>query len=803
MSPEVAQAFGATNWAQVFQNVAALTIGTGLITAVTIKPLRELLSPKPKWDSPKKIFPYIEITADGKFLRSQDDRYTAVFLVPGAGVSYGDDNTKRAASATVRGWLNSLAGEPVAIDQYTFREPDKPQPAKKTFVAVADQIIAKLRASHSNQFQSRHFITITSRKPGAQGLQDVTRLAAGCVQRLNALKVRQLDQSSGDLVYWISGITSPISRPRVPGTGNNLAATVFSDRVSINFAKQRIEYSQGKQTYLGRLYTFASLQGNPDTDFIQRILSLPHPLVLHNRVIVESQAQALGHIGMTSVFSKLQIFNDNMSDRLAAARGRVNPNSDDHAALTDYGFSVMVFGRSEDELEAIDNKMEAIGGSFVVTRETDLFFRTYLSLFPVHQVSRDSQKRFTDFVETMMNFPQSPRGPQRTRWLDRPIDYFPTADGSLYNFSFHISTRSERDNNPPAHGAIIGGTGGGKTTLMERLAIMARQNISLQVIWFDADDGCYIMAAALGAPYIKPGDAGAMQINPCQGDDTPENRQMLRTILQTLAGRDDADTLDQIEFAINLIYLPSMTMEARNLRHIVPLAFPMGESGNARDNIMRFLEGDFGPAITAELDSFINSESPFQFIDFSTFAKNPTMAAVFSTYALTNILNQIDRNNKQVLLVWDEAASAFRIPAFAPFAQIAYERFRKKASAIWSLFQNPQQIVDSGIGSTILQLAPNKVFIPNADASEQDYAMFELRPEVYKVIKDPRNAPASRLMTYPIVLQRPDHTVVLEASLAPIGSYLRLFEGGEAARSFRVLQSSNPETAVNDYMELP
>jgi len=794
MSPEVAHAFGATDWNSVLLSTTALMGGAAFLSIAALKPLRRAVIKEPRWRTATDFFPYSDIWPNGRCLRSESNRFTAVIELQGGDTSFGDENTKKQLSTTVINWLNSLAGQNAQVDYYTFRTEEAPLAPVSTGIEEIDALLVPMRNIAGIHHRNSTYIALTSTRVGDAGRKDVEGMINKAAGRLHQLGAKVLTQADSSLGAFVGLLGSPITRPVIGGTGHNLASAACVDKAKIDWKRGYIRYTKGDRSLYGAIYSITGLSGNPDRGLMQRILNLPYSLTVHHRISVKGPAASHTHITAHRSSNVSNMYDNNVTNEFDASQSRLSGASEHHRALTDCGFSVMVYGRTADELAEIEDAIVKAAGQYSIVREETLFRRSFFSMFPPHAANRRAQIRHTDFCEHLMQFIRSPRGDDGSAWLaGRAMDYFPTVDGSLYRFNFHIAQRHANDHMPPAHGMIVGGTGGGKTTLAARLALIAKQNPDMEVIFLDADYGMYILASAVGATYqtLEPGTS---LINIAQGPANDDNRSLLRNALRAIIGRDDPATLDEIEFAVRMNFHPNTRMESQNLRHLLNTCFLKREGHHAYDALRRFLDNPKqGGLVTAERDGFSFGNTGFNVINFAKLKDDPVLAAVIILYFLHKTLERIEKFGKRVLLVVDEAASALRIPAFRPFVQQAYERFRKLGSAIWTLFQTPKQIIESHIDAELLQLATTKIYIPNTLADEDDYGIFDLPPTVFRAIKDPKNyAPG---IDFGAVAQRPEHIVFLNVDMRHIGKEnLRLFQGGAAATEFMEIQKKAATT---------
>ena len=152
---------------------------------------------------------------------------------------------------------------------------------------------------------------------------------------------------------------------------------------------------------------------------------------------------------------------------------------------------------------------------------------------------------------------------------------FPTAQGTPYQFQFHVSDK------PAAvgHTLTIGPTGGGKTTLFSFLIAQSLRHQKLKAFFFDRNKGAEIFTLAVGGKYItmngkekntasnKVEESFLTHLNPLKMPDSAANRAFLRRWFAIISNQNDTQSADEIARAVsvNFDYLADKDRLLKNL----------------------------------------------------------------------------------------------------------------------------------------------------------------------------------------------------------------------------------------------
>jgi type IV secretion system protein VirB4 len=339
-------------------------------------------------------------------------------------------------------------------------------------------------------------------------------------------------------------------------------------------------------------------------------------------------------------------------------------------------------------------------------------------------------------------------------WGDA-VTVLETLSGSPYYFNFHAKD--------VGNFIIVGATGSGKTVLVGFLIAQSMKFGGKRVI-FDKDRGLEILVRALGGVYevLKPGKA--TDFNPCQLEDTSENRTFLLCLFKQLLESNNKPLEEQeikiIEDAIAGMYRLNPT--ERQFCHIAPF-FGANKVGSLRarfecwhshrehawvfDNVSDCFEEQqyHADVIGLDLSHLLKDEV----------CKTPTLM-----YLLHRFSQQLEGQRGMIFL--DEGWLALQDNYFKNIINDLSRTPRKKNNFFGLATQAAQDTSVSVIQAPINEAAACKIFFPNPMADRKAYIEgFGLTEREFELIKTLPDDSHYFLLNY----GRGKESVVLRANL--------------------------------------
>ncbi len=346
-----------------------------------------------------------------------------------------------------------------------------------------------------------------------------------------------------------------------------------------------------------------------------------------------------------------------------------------------------------------------------------------------------------------------------------------TSHASLYHWVLHV-----RD---IGHLLALGGTGAGKSFLLNFLILMALQYAPVTVI-FDLGGSYRRLTAALGGRYLSLGlDERACTINPFAFPGTPEHRHFLTLFVKVLVqagGQYRTTHADdrEIDEAVAAIY--SVDPDQRRLFTLANLLpRPLAE------HLRRWVRGGAYASLFDNVQDTLTL-AEFQCLDFAGMARYPAVLEPLLFYVLhrtSAVVTDPARAGQFKLFVLDEAWRFVRDDTIRAYLTEALKTWRKQNAAVWLATQSSVDFVQPDLLRTVVESCPTKVFLSTPGFAARAYQdLFGLNASETALL-------AGLLPRRQFLLKRPDVTRVLNLTLDPETEALCTNPMGEDDASMR------------------
>lgn len=322
-----------------------------------------------------------------------------------------------------------------------------------------------------------------------------------------------------------------------------------------------------------------------------------------------------------------------------------------------------------------------------------------------------------------------PLGQMQGNFWGNAVTVLETLFGSPFYFNFHTKD--------VGNFIIVGATGSGKTVLVGFLIAQSMKFGGKRVI-FDKDRGLEILVRALGGVYeiLKPGKPAGF--NPCQLQDTSENRTFLlhlfKQLLKSQHNPLDEQEIKIIEDAIAGMYRLNPT--ERQLCHIAPF-FGKNSPGSLR---ARFECWHSHREQAWVFDNVSDCFEQHQYntdvigLDLSHLLKDEVCKTPTLMYLLHRFSQQLEGQRGMIFL--DEGWLALQDDYFKNIINDLSRTPRKKNNFFGLATQAAQDTSVSAIQAPINEAAACKIFFPNPMADRKTYIEgFGLTEREYELIK--------------------------------------------------------------------
>ena len=260
-----------------------------------------------------------------------------------------------------------------------------------------------------------------------------------------------------------------------------------------------IEYNSGDKTYYAAAVSFKSAPDYMDEEFYNTVSTIQCEMICMNafRPWRPSDIDALIRQHKSTVTEENE---DSTFEQIYEAQSSVDENITGAQTLVDYYPLFILFGYNIDELNQNISEFKKICASFGVAPVVESFASkiSFFAQIPGFDIFPRIFKMLSKTAAVSIPLSTMPRGVANSDWGPGPLVVFPTAQGTPYQFQFHISDK------PAAvgHTMTIGPTGGGKTTLFSFLIAQSLRHQKLKAFFFDRNKGAEIFTLSVGGKYI-------------------------------------------------------------------------------------------------------------------------------------------------------------------------------------------------------------------------------------------------------------------------------------------------------------
>ena len=475
---------------------------------------------------------------------------------------------------------------------------------------------------------------------------------------------------------------------------------------------------------------------------------------------------------------------DSTETQISEAQSAMDENLSGNQSLVDYYPLFVLFGASREELKKYVDEFKKIAAQFGISPVVETFAAkvSWFAQIPGFDVFPRSFKLLSRAAAISIPMSTQPRGVENSDWGPGPLVVFPTAQGTPYQFQFHVSDK------PAAvgHTLTIGPTGGGKTTLFSFLIAQSLRHPKLKAFFFDRNKGAEIFTLSVGGKYItmqgkeKNSDPMAQsfltRLNPLKMPDTATNRAFLRRWFAIISGQSDAASADEIARAVSVNF-DYLSDKDRLLKNLWESCF--SSSGNMRSALKKWVDPlQYGDMFNEASDT-LDLHSRLTTFDFTDILQDEVLSPAVISYILHRINNITVSGGNPSLIMIDETAPMLENKMFRDNFITGLQEGRKNRQAYMVAFQRANVLDKLGVGDVVRGQAQTVMFFRNPAADASDYAHWNLNPLEMAFIQGKAYPNLKRA----VLLSRPvnGESVILNTELGGLGNLLRLFESGRSS----------------------
>ncbi len=641
---------------------------------------------------------------------------------------------------------------------------------------VLQKIYDKWHSQGLKIFLNNYYIVLSVR--GANARDKLNQYGNYIESILAPYKPKMLKNNSRDnMARFFGRILSPITKPKPAVCDDKITELATVDDVEF-LHNGNIKYISGNREYYAALISFRGAPDYLDEDFFDSVNTIQTEMICMNCFKIMDAASVEATLRQRRNAADKE--RDSTEEQISSAESVMDENVSGNQTLVNYYPLFMVFGKTAEELNEYVDEFKKISASFGVSPIQENFASkvSWFSIIPGFDTFPRTFKMLSRAAAISVPMSTTPRGVANSDWGPGPLVVFPTAQGTPYQFQFHVSDK------PAAvgHTLTIGPTGGGKTTLFSFLIAQSLRHKKLKAFFFDRNKGAEIFTLAVGGKYVtmqgkeKNETKFLTHLNPLKMPDTVANRAFLRRWFAMISEQNDALSADEIARAVSVNF-DYLSDKDRMLKNLYESCF--SSSGKMRSALKKWVDPlQYGEIFNEDTDT-LDLQSRLTTFDFTDILADPTLSPAVISYILHRINNTTVSGGNPSLIMIDETAPMLENKMFRDNFIAGLQEGRKNRQAYMVAFQRANVLDKLGIGDVVRGQAQTIMFFRNPAADAADYEHWNLNPLEMAFIQGKAYPNLKRA----VLLSRPvnNESVILNTELGGLGNLLRLFESGRSS----------------------
>lgn len=722
-----------------------------------------------------QYIPFRTVYTDNS-IELDDGGLIRVYKVSGVQTSMQTDE-QRAKFLDLRAQLFNQIHDPnVVLRFFTIRDAAGENTNYEFDQPVLQKIYDKWRSQGLKIFLNNYYIVLSVH--GNNNREKLNQYGNYIESILAPYNPRVLKNDSRDnMARFFGRIFSPITKPEPEKCDERITEVTTVDDVEF-LSDGSIKYISGTREYYASLVSFRAAPDYLDEDFFDSVNTIQTEMICMNgfKIMTAGDVDAIIR-QRRSVAAKE---NDSTEEQISSAESVMDENVSGNQTLVNYYPLFLIFGKSREELTEYVDEFKKISASFGVSPVVENFASkvSWFSMIPGFDTFPRTFKMLSRAAAISIPMSSTPRGVTNSDWGPGPLVVFPTAQGTPYQFQFHVSDKPAA----VAHTLTIGPTGGGKTTLFSFLIAQSLRHPKLKAFFFDRNKGAEIFTLAVGGKYItmqgkeKTDTSFLTHLNPLKMPDSVANRAFLRRWFAMISEQSDANSADEIARAVSVNF-DYLSEKDRMLKNLWESCF--SSSGNMRAALKKWVDPlQYGEIFNEETDT-LDLQSRLTTFDFTDILQDATLAPAVISYILHRINNTTVSGGNPSLIMIDETAPMLENKMFRDNFITGLQEGRKNRQAYMVAFQRANVLDKLGIGDVVRGQAQTVMFFRNPAADASDYEHWNLNPLEMAFIQGKAYPNLKRA----VLLSRPvtNESVILNTELGGLGNLLRLFESGRSS----------------------
>lgn len=751
-----------------------------LVLMMYVPVLTRKIFPKFGYAKYSNYLPFGTVFNDNS-MQLTDGSLIRVYRVAGLQTSMQDDATKEKFLDLRARLFNQIRDPNVVLRFYMVRDAADENTNYEFDQPTLQRIYDKWRGQGLKIFLNNYYIVLSV--GGTDARAKLNQYGNYIESILAAYKPQVLKNDSADnMARFFGRILSPISKPAPKRADNNIAKLTTVD--DVEFLRDGIvRYVSGGNQSFAACVSFKISPDYLDEEFFDTVSTIQTEMICMNGLHIMGAADVESTIRQKRSTADEER-RDSTETQISEAQSAMDENLSGNQSLVDYYPLFVLFGASREELKKYVDEFKKIAAQFGISPVVETFAAkvSWFAQIPGFDVFPRSFKLLSRAVAISIPMSTQPRGVENSDWGPGPLVVFPTAQGTPYQFQFHVSDK------PAAvgHTLTIGPTGGGKTTLFSFLIAQSLRHPKLKAFFFDRNKGAEIFTLSVGGKYItmqgkeKNSDPMAQsfltRLNPLKMPDTATNRAFLRRWFAIISGQSDAASADEIARAVSVNF-DYLSDKDRLLKNLWESCF--SSSGNMRSALKKWVDPlQYGDMFNEASDT-LDLHSRLTTFDFTDILQDEVLSPAVISYILHRINNITVSGGNPSLIMIDETAPMLENKMFRDNFITGLQEGRKNRQAYMVAFQRANVLDKLGVGDVVRGQAQTVMFFRNPAADASDYAHWNLNPLEIAFIQGKAYPNLKRA----VLLSRPvnGESVILNTELGGLGNLLRLFESGRSS----------------------
>ena len=739
--------------------------------------------------------PYVGHVADNVVLL-RDGSVCAMGRVAGMAFELEEPEARNARLRNLNTVLRNIADDNVTIATHLIRHADveelPPLPFRSEFAASLDGAYRE-RVLDGRLFRNEHLVTVViaprnmlgrpgsklanfrKERPGAgsdrdlRTLEDVWQVVASSLEEYGVQRLGLRQQ--GEVVF--SEIAEALRliitcrQMPVPLVSGSLGASIYTDRVICG--KRGFEIRTPGGSTVGTIFSFREYPARTRPGMLNTLLSADFPLVLSQSFSFLTRAQAHSRLSLKS--NQMTSAGDKAASQIAGLAEAEDALASNEFVMGSHHLSLAVYADNLVQLGDRSARARArlTDAGAVVVQESIGMEAAFWSQLPGNVEWRTrpgaiTSRNFAGF-SSLDNYPA---GSSAGHW-GPVLARFRTNGGTPYDYVPHVADVGIT--------AIFGPIGSGKTTLLMFLLAMLEQALAGRngtVVFFDKDRGGELLVRATGGTYLVLRRGEPSGLAPLRGlANNAADRDFLREWITGLIegdgkGRILAEEARRLDRGIARIL--SYPREMRSLAALREFLLH-GPAEGAGARLERWCRGSaLGWAFDGDADA-VSLEASITGFDMTHLLEHEEVCAPAAAYLLHRVGAVVD--GRRFVMSCDEFRAYLLNPQFASVVDKFLLTVRKNNGMLILATQQPEHVLDSPIGASLVAQCQTKILYPSPTADRAAYVEgLKCTEGEFKAVREDMTVGRRRFL-----LKREAGSVVCEFDLSDLGPYVAVLSG--------------------------